>query len=229
MLPHVILHNAISLDGRMDNTVDMGLYYGVAAGFGAEAMLSGSNTMVTGFAAQGLDITAEAAAGTVSEEAPTGLDEPPLRWLVIVDSRGRIRNWDVIRQQPYWAGVIALCSQTTPTEYLIHLQKSGVEYIQAGENKVDLCAALQALKARYGVERLRIDSGGILNGALLRAGLVDEVSILIAPCLTGGTSPNSIFQAPDLASPPEGNVPLRLVHLERMEGDVVWMRYEVVR
>lgn len=229
MLPHVILHNAISLDGRMENTVDMGLYYSLADRFGAQAMLSGSNTLLTGFAAQGLDLTQDAPAGAAPAEVPPGYEEPPLRWVVVVDSRGRIRNWEGLRQQPYWAGVIVLYSQDTPAGALAHARNSGVEVIQAGAEHVDLRAALQTLKARYVVDRVRIDSGGVLNGVLLRAGLVDEVSILLAPCLVGGISLNSIFQAPDLPASLEGLVPLRLAHLERLEGDVVWLRYNVVR
>jgi 2,5-diamino-6-(ribosylamino)-4(3H)-pyrimidinone 5'-phosphate reductase len=75
---------------------------------------------------------------------------------------------------------------------------------------------------------VQVDSGGTLNGALLRAGLVDEVSLLISPTLAGGTSPNSIYRAPDLDGP-EGILPLRLRHLERLAGDIVWLRYELAR
>ena len=32
---------------------------------------------------------------------------------------------------------------------------------------------------------MRVDSGGALNGALLRAGLVDEISLLVHPVLVG--------------------------------------------
>jgi 2,5-diamino-6-(ribosylamino)-4(3H)-pyrimidinone 5'-phosphate reductase len=65
-------------------------------------------------------------------------------------------------------------------------------------------------------------------GVLLRAGLVDEVSVLVDPCLVGGTTPRSIFIAPDLTSA-EGVIPLRLIHAENVKGDTVWLRYEVVR
>ena len=45
MLPRVIIHNGISVDGRMDwFTGDLGLYYGLAALLNADAMLSGSET-----------------------------------------------------------------------------------------------------------------------------------------------------------------------------------------
>jgi hypothetical protein len=34
--------------------------------------------------------------------------------------------------------------------------------------------------------------------------------------------------APDLASP-EGVIPLRLIQVENVKGDTVWLRYEVLK
>jgi len=64
---------------------------------------------------------------------------------------------------------------------------------------------------------------------LLRAGLVDEVSVLISPSLAGGITPNSFYQAADLDSHQQGIIPLKLIHLERLEGDSIWLRYEMVK
>ncbi|MGD8793152.1 MAG: dihydrofolate reductase family protein, partial [Anaerolineae bacterium] len=148
--------------------------------------------------------------------------------LVVPDSRGRIHNWPQIRREPWWRDVVVLCSQATPQDYVDGLRQMGVDTIIAGYDHVDLAAALEALNARYGIQTVQVDSGGTLNGVLLRAGLVDEISVLISPTLAGGMSPRSIYRAPDLASA-EGILPLRLFHLERLEDDIVWLRYEVVR
>ena len=64
--------------------------------------------------------------------------------------------------------------------------------------------------------------------ALLRAGLVDEVSLLVSPCLVGGSTPRSLQRAPDLDAP-AGVIPLRLARLERMSRDTVWLRYALVK
>ena len=119
--------------------------------------------------------------------------------------------------------MIALCSRATPQSAIDYFRAHHVETIVAGAEQVDLRAALEELNARHGVELVRVDSGGTLNGALLRAGLVSEVSVLINPCLVGGATAGSIFQAPagDVIS-------LKLVHLEQMADDAVWLRYEVV-
>jgi len=223
MLPHVILHIGMSVDGRIDWGVrDEGLYYEQAAHFKADAMLTGSRTMLAAYTTQ--DTPHE-------DDEPLGSRElHPLHvpLLVVIDSRGQIRGWSQIKKEPYWRSAMALCSRSTPQEYLDYLQKRRVEYIVTGEDHVDLRAALEELNARYGVKTVRVDSGGILNGALLRAGLVSEVSVLVGPCLVGGTTPRSMFVAPDLTSA-EGVIPLKLAHVEQMRGDTIWLRYEVVK
>ena len=73
-----------------------------------------------------------------------------------------------------------------------------IDYITAGEDHVDLCAAPEELNLRYGVKVVRVDAGGTLNGLLFRQGLVAEVSLLIYPSLVEGERQSSIFRAPDL-------------------------------
>jgi hypothetical protein len=67
-----------------------------------------------------------------------------------------------------------------------------------GDERVDLPAALELLRREHGARAVRVDSGGRLNGAFLRAGLVDEVSLLVHAVLVGGRTPRSMFVADDL-------------------------------
>ncbi len=147
---------------------------------------------------------------------------------MVVDSRGRVKNWPYWRRQPYWRDVLVLSSGATPQTYLEELRQQQVEYLVTGQERVDLWTALQQLHERQGVSLVRVDSGGTLNGVLLRAGLVDEVSLLVQPSLVGGITPNSFFQAPDLTAA-AGVVPLKLTHLAQLEGEVVWLRYKVIK
>ncbi len=98
--------------------------------------------------------------------------------------------------------------------------------IVAGQDRVDLAEALAVLYERFGVRRLRVDSGGILTGVLLRQGLVDEVSILVYPELVGGVTPRSLFVAPDLTDG-SGVIKLRLLEAAPLRDGFVWLRYEI--
>jgi 2,5-diamino-6-(ribosylamino)-4(3H)-pyrimidinone 5'-phosphate reductase len=221
MLPRVIVYNAVSIDGRIDCfTPDIGQFYGLAGHWQEDATLAGSETIVQAEREAPEDEPPASAPGKPAD------DHRPL--LAIVDSRGRVRRWHFWRTQEYWRDVVALCSHATPRDHLAGLTKLQVPYIVAGEDRVDLRAALEELATRFAVRTVRVDSGGTLNGALLRAGLVDEVSVLLHPCLVGGMTPRSLFRAPDLATS-EGVIPLKLTHLERLENDLLWLRYEVLR
>lgn len=219
MRPYVITHNQISADGRLDwFPVDPGLYYSVAGELNVDGMMTGADTMLLG-----------GASGELEKQAPGHkLPSHVKGLLAVTDSQGRIRNWRTVRNFPYWDDIVVLCSKRTPRESIELLRKYDIDYIQEGENKVDLVKVLEKLRSDYGIKRLRIDSGGKLNGALFRLGLVDEVVLIISPYLVGGHSSRSMYQADDLKGP-EGVVPLKLVQSRRLRGGLELLRYEVVR
>ena len=231
MLPRVILHNAISLDGRIDGfPIDLQQYYELTATWKEDATLAGSETF--------LKAATEAPPEDESAFIPPRSDPKDKRpILVIPDSRGRIRTWHYLRSLPYWRHFVALCSRSTPQDYLQYLKDRHIDCIITSEDQVDLKMALEELYSRYAVKVVRVDSGGTLNGLLLRQGLANEVSILIYPSLVGGETSSSIFRAqdlppvsnPDLASGlgAKGTIPLKLIAAERLKGDVMWLRYEV--
>ena len=224
MLPRVIIHNGVSVDGRMDwFDGDLGLYYGLAAQLEAEAILSGSQTMLAG-----LDAAIEEMAAMEPSQSPQEDTEDERGVMVVVDSQGQLGKLHHLKVTPYWRDTIVLCSMATPSEYLDYLGQYGFDFIQVGEQKVDLRAALTILKDDYGINVIRVDSGGVLNGVLLREGLVDEVSLMITPTLVGGETPRSFFVGPDLSSA-EDVIPLRLIHVEEVGGGNVWQRYEVIK
>lgn len=97
-----------------------------------------------------------------------------------------------------------------------------------GYDEVDLGSALEELNSLFDVESLRVDSGGILNGALFREGLVDEVNVMIHPQLVGSTSSSSIFPASDLNAPID-RIQLVLVKAEVLKNGIVWLQYRVFK
>ena len=112
--------------------------------------------------------------------------------------------------------------------HLAGLRKDGVSYIFAGEQELDLALALEILNRELGVKRLLVEGGGGTNGAFLRAGLIDEISLAICPAVDGAKGAPSVFDSSDKnAGAP---APIRAMTLEStqvLEGGAVWLRYRL--
>ena len=86
--------------------------------------------------------------------------------------------------------------------------------------------ALRTLK-ELGVNRLMVEGGGTLNFELLRLGLVDELSVYIAPMIFGGESAPTA--AAGLGVARGAAIPLKLVETEVHEDGGVVLQYQVER
>ena len=107
----------------------------------------------------------------------TDQPSPPHLWFTVVDGRGRIR-WT--EKHADWDVLVLVC-RSTPADYLGYLQRERICYLLAGDERVDLAGALAAMATQLGVRCVLSTAGGGLNGALLRAGLIDELSISLVP------------------------------------------------
>ncbi|PIY80109.1 MAG: deaminase [Candidatus Pacebacteria bacterium CG_4_10_14_0_8_um_filter_42_14] len=98
------------------------------------------------------------------------------------------------------------------------------------DKKINLKDLLTQMKNEHGVERLTIQSGGTLNSFWIREGLVDQVSIVIAPCLVGGKDTQSLVGGESLHSKKdlEKIKALKLISCNVLKDSYVHLRYEVM-
>jgi 2,5-diamino-6-(ribosylamino)-4(3H)-pyrimidinone 5'-phosphate reductase len=120
--------------------------------------------------------------------------------------------------------VVAILSERVSDEYLAFLRERGVSYVLAGARDVDLSLALEKIGASFGVRTLMLEGGGRINGAMLRAGLIDEVSLLVAPVADGRIGMAALF---DIDGPDVTPHRLALLAVEQRANDVLWLRYRV--
>jgi len=66
------------------------------------------------------------------------------------------------------------------------------------KRKIDFHDFLARLKSEFKINRLTIQTGGTLNTVLLREGLIDYVSIVVAPALIGGRNTASLLDGDSL-------------------------------
>lgn len=96
----------------------------------------------------------------------------------------------------------------------------GVPVVVAGEDDVDLPAAVRALREDLGHERLPCEGGPVLAAGLIGAGLVDELCLNIAPTLLGGARDTRLLAGP------AAEVPLDPAALYLDDG-VLFVRYRL--
>src|SRR5882762_10742347 len=93
--------------------------------------------------------------------------------------------------------VVAVLTEQVSDAHLAGLRQDVVSYIFGGERELDLGLALEILNRELGIERLLLEGGGGSNGAFLRAGLIDEISLAICPVVDGAKGAPSIFDSSD--------------------------------
>lgn len=114
---------------------------------------------------------------------------------IVVDSRLRISpDANVLAGGGTWI----FCAQPDPKKEALLKEKGADIIVMPGKNsRVDLPAMMAEL-ARREINKVHVEAGAILNGALVQAGCVDEWLVYMAPSLIG--EGRSICSLPALAS-----------------------------
>jgi 2,5-diamino-6-(ribosylamino)-4(3H)-pyrimidinone 5'-phosphate reductase len=154
---------------------------------------------------------------------PSNLRAHPGRWLVVIDSRARVR-WTASEMDGTRLAV--LLSRKTSAAYRRFLREHDVPYLEAGEDRVDLGRALHRLGEAFGVDCVVSTGGGVLNGVLLRSGLVDEIDIQFLPVVVGRAGAPAIFEGYGLGVW-ENIRDLELISAETRPDASVFVRYAV--
>ena len=143
---------------------------------------------------------------------------------VVVDSSARTPlNARVLSRE---APTIIAVSRAAPEERIEALLERGAEVVVCGDRRVDLRCLMQKLYER-GIRSVLLEGGGTLNFSMLREGLVDEVSVAIAPVLVGGRDAVTLVDGEGFATVAEG-VHLRLKKYYPLGKDFI-LEYEVLR
>ncbi len=121
--------------------------------------------------------------------------------------------------------VVVLLGCEVPDHHLAELAADGVSYVVAADEAMDVGAMLEVLGRELGLKRLLLEGGGHINGSFLAAGLVDEISLLVAPAIDGGEGVTGAFDVAgaSLAS----KVRLSLIAADTLSHGVVHLRYAV--
>lgn len=71
-------------------------------------------------------------------------------------------------------------------------KKRGVDFFFSGEKRVDLSLLMSYLHEE-GINKLMLEGGATLNFSMIKAGLIDEIRICVAPMVVGGVNAKTFF------------------------------------
>jgi diaminohydroxyphosphoribosylaminopyrimidine deaminase / 5-amino-6-(5-phosphoribosylamino)uracil reductase len=181
---------AASLDGRtaMESGESQWIT-GSAARADVQRLRAQSSAIITGVGT----VLADDPSLTVRLEGEDSRQRQPLR--VILDPRLSTPPTAKMLALPGATLIVTACRQGAPRQ---QLETAGAEVLllPQGPDAIDL-AALSGELARRGCNELLLESGATLSGAYLRAGLIDELILYLAPKLMGSQA-RPLFHTPGL-------------------------------
>lgn len=229
--PYIVCHMTTSLDGKVtgnflrrpEHAGVSELYYEINRKYKADAYACGRVTMEGSFT--------EGWYPDLKDYAPAAdwrfkMDHIPETlsgfYAVAFDPHGRLgwrssRIVDVDEDPGYdKAQIIEVLTQDIDPRYTGFLEEKGIAYIFAGEKEIDIPLALLKLRRFFGIQVLLLEGGSILNGAFQRAGVIDELSLVVDPVVAeAGDKP--LFTDPAIE-----NYCLRDV---RNHSGILWLNY----
>jgi len=230
MKPHVICHMMVSLDGRIhpsrwtdspdgDRKAWTTIYEDVHAKLAGDAWLVGRVTM------------AEMSKGTAHPPPSHGPVARPHHFAkrdaksfaIAFERAGKLH---FIQADIGGDHVVVLLGPDVPDAHLAELTGDGVSYVVAPDAAMQARPLFELLGRELGIKRLLVEGGGNVNGSMLEAGLVDEISLLGAPALDGAVGITGVFEVPGAAGL-KGKARLHLASSETLGHGVVHLRYTV--
>lgn len=140
-------------------------------------------------------------------------------YAVSFDRQGRLgwKSCEISDDDPGYGGahIIEVLSSVQDTRYLTYLRKIGVSYIFADT----VSCALEKLRSLFGISTLLLEGGSIINGAFLAEGLIDELSLVVAPLL-GSRDGKPLFFGSDA-------VEFKLIESKPVNSSL-WLRYKKI-
>lgn len=233
--PYIICHMMTSLDGKITGeymNTEAADYVGekydrLHDDFKAKAWMCGRITFDDNFTFyEKVDL--KPFENAVVEREDFIVEAKAEKYSLAVDPHGKLawKNNTIDYNNRVLSHVVEVLTEQVDDRYLAYLRSIKVSYIFAGKERLDLQLLAEKVKTLLGADTLLLEGGGILNGAFLNAGLIDELSLMLAPAADGSTENNTLFEMqPDL--PKAMPTSFHLKSIVRVGSDGLWLTYTV--
>ncbi len=232
--PHIICHMMTALDGKIigdymeTRVADImnSEYDRIHDEFLADAWMCGRVTMDDNFTFYEKPVLSEEA---VSIPHTDYVANPKAgSYVIAVDPSGKL-GWKENNIHGYAkrppAHIIEALTENVSDAYLAYLRKLGISYVFAGREHIDCTALVYKLKELFNINRLLLEGGGYLNGSFMNEGLIDDLSLVLAPVADGDSNTVTLFEKADYL---KKSVPMefKLKSVERLGENGLWIQYK---
>lgn len=236
-LPYVICYMAPSVDGRLRFDRFTKSFYGwdqdenilkIYDKIGIDelqsnAILIGRTTYCQDFCQELYDTDSHKIPATKFEPFKAAFNNKD--FFIIADSKGKSTfKKEALNDHNY----ITILGEQVSEDYLQYLRENNISYVFSGKDGHDLEKALSSLKSLFGINRLLLEGGGILNGSFLKSKLIDEIALLMMPSIDGMSGQPSIFECqgnPD--DLPASGQKLEFMNVKTLDYGIILIRYKV--
>lgn len=190
--PWVVVNMAMSADGkvasanrrvtRIGSDLDLEELYGLRST--ADAILCGARTVEETKATLG-----NGGDRHRKTRLRRGLQEHPVR--IVASATGSLSP-DAELWRHRFSPILVLVTPKASPSRLRRLRRLADEVVTYSGSPRSLGTTLTHLAERWGVRRLVVEGGGVLNAALFAADFVDELHLTVCPLLMGGRAAPSI-------------------------------------
>ena len=199
--PYVICHMLQSIDGKIaggffreKQTLELAkIYSDISKDYNGDAIIYGTTTAQEMFSS--------------SKTVPV-LNQNPIqkidyiykndknKWIVVIDPQGQISFDQFVYQNPRLKdkNLIVILTENISSQYLETLKSLNISYLFTGKDEIDLRLALEKLYDLFSIKKLLLQGGGITNTYFIKEDLIDELSLVVSPVVSGEEKQPNIFK-----------------------------------
>ena len=199
--PYVICHMLQSIDGKIaggffreKQTLELAkIYSDISKDYNGDAIIYGTTTAQEMFSS--------------SKTAPV-LNQNPIqkidyiykndknKCIVVIDPQGQITFDQSVYQNTRLKdkNLIVILTENISSQYLETLKSLNISYLFTGKEEIDLKLALEKLYDLFSIKKLLLQGGGITNTYFIKEDLIDELSLVVSPVVSGEEKQPNIFK-----------------------------------
>ncbi|MFQ6792607.1 MAG: RibD family protein [Thomasclavelia sp.] len=232
---YIICHMLQSLDGKISgniflNPVTQKLaadYRQIGTNYQADAIIYGKTTAQELFITEDKLISLPSVNQSIVREDYLNIGQKN-SWIVVIDGLGTLAwNSEVLKHDRLKdKNIVVVLSEKASDEYLLHLQKLGISYLFAGKKKLRMRTVVTKMYEKLKIKTALLQGGGIVNASFANENLIDEISLVIAPVISGASDIPTSFESGDFGFPLAYLNSFKLIETRVLDDSGLWLNYQ---